>query len=177
MATLRAAVDRIDADATLLHRKSGTTGSILIRRRPSGHAEDIIEVRVACAGNVDAGKSTLLGVLTSGDLDDGRGHARQNLFKHKHELDSGRTSSVGVEIMGFDSKGEQIVKSESGRKLNWEGVSERSSKVLTFLDLAGHEKYLKTTVYGMTGWAPDYVMLIVRCLSSLQGFISILDWV
>jgi GTPase len=34
-------------------------------------------------------------------------------------------------------------------------------QVITFLDLAGHEKYLKTTVFGMTGCAPDYVMLIV----------------
>ncbi len=46
-------------------------------------------------GNVDAGKSTLLGVLTHGVLDDGRGVARQKLFRHKHEIETGRTSSVG----------------------------------------------------------------------------------
>ena len=46
-------------------------------------------------GNVDAGKSTLLGVLTHGVLDDGRGIARQKLFRHKHEVETGRTSSVG----------------------------------------------------------------------------------
>lgn len=34
-------------------------------------------------GNVDAGKSTLLGVLTHGELDNGRGFARQKLFRHK----------------------------------------------------------------------------------------------
>jgi GTPase len=54
---------------------------------------------------VDAGKSTMLGVLVKGGLDDGRGKARVNLFRHKHEIESGRTSSVGMEIMGFDSKG------------------------------------------------------------------------
>ena len=31
--------------------------------------------RVAVVGNVDAGKSTLLGVLTHGELVNGRGHA------------------------------------------------------------------------------------------------------
>ena len=31
-----------------------------------------MEIRVAVVGNVDAGKSTLLGVLTHGDLDNGR---------------------------------------------------------------------------------------------------------
>jgi len=34
-------------------------------------------------------------------------------------------------------------------------------KVITFIDLAGHEKYLKTTVFGMTGHAPDFSMLMV----------------
>lgn len=38
-------------------------------------AEDFMEVRVAVVGNVDSGKSTLLGVLTHGVLDDGRGDA------------------------------------------------------------------------------------------------------
>ena len=57
-------------------------------------------------GNVDAGKSTLLGVLTHGELDNGRGYARQKLFRHKHEAESGRTSSVGNDILGFDSEGQ-----------------------------------------------------------------------
>lgn len=61
--------------------------------------------RVAVVGNVDAGKSTLLGVLTHGELDNGRGQARLKLFRHKHEIESGRTSSVGNDILGFDSKG------------------------------------------------------------------------
>ena len=67
---------------------------------------------VAVVGNVDAGKSTLLGVLTHGELDNGRGFARQKLFRHKHEMESGRTSSVGNDILGFDSQGNVINKSE-----------------------------------------------------------------
>ena len=52
------------------------------------------------------GKSTLLGVLTHCELDNGRGHSRQKLFRHKHEIESGRTSSVGNEILGFSSDGQ-----------------------------------------------------------------------
>ena len=37
------------------------------------HAMDL---RVAFIGNVDSGKSTLIGVLTRAELDDGRGSAR-----------------------------------------------------------------------------------------------------
>lgn len=46
-----------------------------------------------------AGKSTLVGCLTRGVSDDGRGTARQFVFRHRHEKQYGRTSSVGVEIM------------------------------------------------------------------------------
>jgi GTPase len=120
---------------------------------------------------VDAGKSTLLGVLTSQHLDNGRGLLRQSLFRHKHEIISGRTSSVGIEIMGFDVKGEQIVKATGnhGRKLTWEDIIPKSSKSITLYDLAGHEKYLKTTVFGLTACAPDYVMLIIGANAGIIG--------
>lgn len=49
-----------------------------------------------------------------------------------------------------------------GGSLDWTKICERSSKVITFIDLAGHEKYLKTTVFGMTGHLPDFCMLMVR---------------
>ncbi len=65
---------------------------------------------------VDAGKSSLLGVLVKGDLDDGRGRARVNLFRHKHEIETGRTSSVGMEILGFDTTGNVVTSDTPGRK-------------------------------------------------------------
>ena len=68
----------------------------------------------------------MLGVLVKGGLDDGRGKARVNLFRHKHEVESGRTSSVGMEIMGFDSRGDVVSASNPGRKLSWEEIGNRS---------------------------------------------------
>lgn len=86
--------------------------------------------RVAVIGNVDAGKSTLLGVLTHGELDNGRGFARQKLFRHKHEMESGRTSSVGNDILGFDSCGNVVNKPDShGGQLDWVKICEAASKV------------------------------------------------
>ncbi|KAJ3413146.1 hypothetical protein HDV05_008484, partial [Chytridiales sp. JEL 0842] len=133
----------------------------LVRKKP-GVVEELLEMRIAVVGNVDAGKSTLLGVLTKDVLDDGRGKARVNLFRHKHEIETGRTSSVGLEIMGFDSKGRQITPSMLSKpRLSWDDICLSASKVISFMDLAGHEKYLKTTVFGMTGGSPDFVMLMV----------------
>lgn len=83
--------------------ESVQVAEVLIRLVPESQA--FLDLRVAVVGNADAGKSTLLGVLTSGELDDGRGTARLNLFRHLHEVTTGRTSSISLEIAGFDEDG------------------------------------------------------------------------
>ncbi|KAJ8128249.1 hypothetical protein O1611_g5390 [Lasiodiplodia mahajangana] len=144
------------------------TGKILIRQAPTT-VEEVIETRIAVVGNVDAGKSSMLGVLVKGDLDDGRGKARVNLFRHKHEIETGRTSSVGMEIMGFDTVGNVITSDTPGRKLSWEEIGKRSAKVITFTDLAGHERYLRTTVFGLLSSSPNYCLLMVAANNGLIG--------
>jgi GTPase len=52
---------------------------------------------------MDSGKSTLVAVLTHGAdgrplLDNGRGSARMAVFRHKHEIESGRTSSISQQV-------------------------------------------------------------------------------
>ncbi|KAF3483439.1 uncharacterized protein GIQ15_02763 [Arthroderma uncinatum] len=142
-------------------------GKILIRRAPET-VENVIETRIAVVGNVDAGKSTLLGVLVKGKLDDGRGRARVNLFRHKHEIETGRTSSVGMEIMGFDTHG-NVVGNGQVRKQTWEEIGRQSAKVISFTDLAGHERYLRTTVFGMLSSSPNYCLLMVAANNGLIG--------
>uniref|UniRef100_A0A158P6L3 Tr-type G domain-containing protein n=1 Tax=Angiostrongylus cantonensis TaxID=6313 RepID=A0A158P6L3_ANGCA len=165
------ALASIPAIGTKLEKRTTGTNSTevwLVRDPPK--EEDFIEVRVAVVGNVDAGKSTLLGVLTHSALDDGRGLARTKLFRHKHEFESGRTSSVGNDILGFDVHGEVVNKPDPhNNKLDWVQISRDCSKLVTFIDLAGHEKYLKTTIFGMTGHMPDYTMLMVGANMGIIG--------
>ncbi|GAA5887895.1 hypothetical protein JCM6882_000789 [Rhodosporidiobolus microsporus] len=142
---------------------------LLVRKKPEG-AEQLIETRVAVVGNVDAGKSSLLGVLTRGHLDDGRGRARVALFRHKHEQETGRTSSAGNEILGFTPAGETIYPEEHQKQAAaWEAIAAKAAKVVSFIDLAGHERYLKTTLAGLTGTAPDFVLLIIGGNAGLIG--------
>ena len=75
---------------------------------------------------------------------------------------------MGNDILGFDSTGNVVNRPEHGN-LDWVRVCEKSSKVITFIDLAGHEKYLKTTVFGMTGHAPDFGMLMVGANAGVVG--------
>ncbi|KAJ6439881.1 GTP-binding protein 1 [Purpureocillium lavendulum] len=149
-------------------KDTACSGKVLIRKMPA-NVEEVIETRIAVVGNVDAGKSSLLGVLVKGDLDDGRGKARVNLFRHKHEMETGRTSSVGMEILGFDSVGRVVTSDTPGRKLSWEDIGKRSAKVITFTDLAGHEKYLRTTVFGLLSSSPNYCLLMVAANNGLVG--------
>ncbi|KAI1460532.1 P-loop containing nucleoside triphosphate hydrolase protein [Annulohypoxylon moriforme] len=171
-----------EAESTKLGNTSKSTdctGKILVRQAPLT-IENVIETRIAVVGNVDAGKSSMLGVLVKGDLDDGRGKARVNLFRHKHEMETGRTSSVGMEIMGFDTVGNVVASDTPGRKLSWEEIGKRSAKVMsvgqiygsnanTFTDLAGHERYLRTTVFGLLSSSPNYCLLMVAANNGLIG--------
>lgn len=84
--------------------------------------------------------STLTGVLTRGIVDDGRGFARRNVLRHPHEKESGRTSCLVQHYM--------------------RGISDPES-VKIFVDLAGHEKYLKTTIGGMSKSCLDYTCVVI----------------
>lgn len=125
--------------------------------------KDDNNIRVAIVGNVDSGKSTLVGVLTKGLLDDGRGAARKKVFNYPHEAETGRTSSIAQEIMGFDEKGKQVFAKKFVQSKNkyWAEVMENSAKVISLIDLCGHEKYLKTTLLGLMGIPPDYVIVVI----------------
>lgn len=43
-----------------------------------------------------------------------------------------------------------------------------STKVVSIVDLCGHEKYLKTTINGLTGLSPDFGCVIVGANAGVQ---------
>ncbi|XP_056291868.1 GTP-binding protein 2-like [Pseudoliparis swirei] len=170
--TLHKLAEKVGAEITVLREREVDDDSdvprkiaeVLIRKVPDD--QQFLDLRVAVLGNVDAGKSTLLGVLTQGELDNGRGRTRLNLFRHLHEIQTGRTSSISFEILGFNSKGEVVNYSDSRTA---EDICESASKMITFIDLAGHHKYLKTTIFGLTSYCPDFAMLVVSANTGIAG--------
>jgi elongation factor 1-alpha len=109
------------------------------------NAPAITEVGIVVAGNVDAGKSSLIGVLFSNELDDGNGKARAKVAKHNHEIVSGKTSDISTRVVKMDN-----------------------GKAITLIDLCGHEKYLGTTTFGITGHYPDYAIVVVAANRGIQ---------
>lgn len=122
-------------------------------------------IRVAVVGNVDAGKSTLIGTLTTSFLDDGRGSARTSIMKHRHEIESGRTSTSSSHLLGFRNTGEAIAgrdKIRSNKMKSEDEIARSSFRIVTLMDLAGHEKYLKTTIHGVSSGMADYGLILVN---------------
>ncbi|KAM3955267.1 LOW QUALITY PROTEIN: GTP-binding protein 2 [Aphomia sociella] len=134
--------------------------------RKLADCQQSVELRVAVMGANEAGKSTLIGVLTQGELDNGRGSARLNMFRHLHEVKSGRTSSLSHEILGFDAQG-NVVNYGCSELMTAERIGERSAKLVSFLDLAGHSKYQRTTLHGLTGYSPHYAMLVISATAGI----------
>jgi GTPase len=122
-------------------------------------------IRVAVVGNVDAGKSTLIGTLTTSCLDDGRGKSRTSIMKHRHEIESGRTSTATTHLMGFRSTGEPIAGRDqirANKRKTEDEIARESYRIITLMDLAGHEKYLKTTIHGVSSGMADYGLILVN---------------
>jgi elongation factor 1-alpha len=131
------------------------------------------ELTIAVCGPVDAGKSSLVGVLTSGELDNGRGLARNKILQHTHEIESGRTSSITlnpvkyvtkedkVEIYSVKTKKKNEIRKISDINVESKYLDSNNETVVSYIDLAGHEKYLKTTVFGVTGMFPDKGIVVI----------------
>jgi GTPase len=159
--TLNSAADTNNYSTTILTTTPTEDGrkvyEVLVREN---NDNTYIDIKVAVAGSVDSGKSSTLSVLTQGKNDDGRGSARLAVFNFAHEVKSGRTSSIAHHIMGFNSGG-NVVNYRKVGKMSWPDIVQESSKIISFFDLAGHEKYLKTTILGLASSYPDVCFITV----------------
>ena len=112
LATVQRMADRLNLDVRVLHervvcaeqsesgRRLRCAELVVTKRLP-----ELQDLRIAVCGSTGSGKSTLVGVLVGGTLDNGDGSVRQGVFNHKHEFDTGRTSSVVHRVLGFDETG------------------------------------------------------------------------
>lgn len=96
------------------------------------------QLRVAICGSADSGKSTLTGVLTGAELDDGNGSARSRVLRWNHEKDTGKTSSISYNYIRYDHR------------------------EISIFDLAGQEDYINTTIKGLVGHNIDYAIVVIE---------------
>lgn len=169
LATLSRAAEKIGAKCTLLRKVDGKAGrafEVLVRRtKESGGFP--IWLYVPVLGNVDSGKSTLVGILTTGRLDNGNGAAMTRVARYLHEIKTKRTSSVSSRPLGFDEEG-GIVNYNLTSPLDEAEIFLDSVKIIDLVDLGGHERYFKTTLRGIMGHQPDYCIITVAANAGIM---------
>jgi GTPase len=167
--TLERMAEEVKAKLVIVKRGKGISGEIAEVMVSKTVREDVIlDVRVILMGNQNAGKSTLIGVLTGGKLDSGRGTARLDVFKHRHEVLLGRTTSISQHILGFDGNGNITNHSLLGHHNTVDHILDQSSKIITFIDLAGSEKYAKSVIIGLCSQFPDYAVIVIDACTGLD---------
>ena len=115
---------------------------------------------VGVAGHVDHGKSTLIGTLTTGSLDDGSGRTRIFLDLQKHEIERGLSADLSFAIYGFCNREPVRVKNPLNKKEKAKAV-EDCDKLICFVDTVGHEPWLRTTIRGLVGQKLDYGLVTI----------------
>lgn len=125
------------------------------------------DIRIAMLGEEAGGKSTLLGVLQSGTLDDGFGSARINVMRFPHEIQNGKTLAISHQVLGFNCLENGIKKNSSDKVAQSENSKDiLNQNFISFYDLGGSEKAFKNTLSMISTEYIDYVFLI---FSAVQG--------
>lgn len=135
----------------------GTVAKVLIGKNNSHHKKHLL---VGVAGHVDHGKSTLVGTLTTGSLDNGSGRTRIFLDVQKHEIERGLSADLSFAVYGFREGSPVRIKNPLHKKEKSK-VVEQCEKVVSFVDTVGHEPWLRTTIRGIVGQKLDYGLLTI----------------
>ncbi|KAK9364115.1 hypothetical protein V1504DRAFT_443610 [Lipomyces starkeyi] len=140
-------------------------------------------IKMFLVGATNTGKSSLLGKICYEVPDNGRGKARMKILKHRHELASGRTSSVGIEVFGYNTTRSSIASCESddsafeydekvdqyGRvivsnyanKYTYEDIIASSSRVVMTFDTPGAGDKLGLLCRNIPLYAPDITVAAI----------------
>ncbi|KAK9376083.1 uncharacterized protein V1513DRAFT_440659 [Lipomyces chichibuensis] len=140
-------------------------------------------VKMFLVGATNTGKSSLLGKICYDVPDNGRGKARMKILKHRHELASGRTSSVGIEVFGYNTTRSSVASCESddsafeydekvdqsGRvivsnyanKYTYEDIIASSSRVVMTFDTPGAGDQLGLLCRNIPLYAPDITVAAI----------------
>jgi GTPase len=115
------------------------------------------ETNILVVSPSGVGKTTLMSRLVHDQTDNGCGFARTLSFQHEHEKETGVTSSIKRDFIGF--KDEELINYSSGFGTDMEDIYEESDRFITIDDLPGDPKYIKTTLYGILSKKHNVVLM------------------
>ena len=144
----------------LIQGKEGLIAEMHIKKQEDDLLNKI-EITIGVLGEGGTGKSTIIGVLINGVLDNGKGLARTNVFRHKHEILCGKTSSFSHQILGFDEEG-KLTNYGDLLKPSLSQIVSKSTKIINFYDMAGGNKtFNKSTLSTLSKEYLDYLLFVI----------------
>ena len=144
----------------LIQGKEGLIAEMYIKKQEDDLLNKI-EITIGVLGEGGTGKSTIIGVLINGILDNGKGLARTNVFRHKHEILCGKTSSFSHQILGFDEEG-KLTNYGDLLKPSLSQIVNKSTKIINFYDMAGGNKtFNKSTLSTLSKEYLDYLLFVI----------------
>ena len=151
----------------LIQGEEGLIAEMYIKKQE----EDLlskIEITIGVLGEEGTGKSTIIGVLINGVLDNGGGLARTNVFRHKHEILCGKTSSFSHQILGFDEEG-KLTNYDDLIKPSLSQIVSKSTKIINFYDMAGSNKtFNRTTLSALSNEYLDYLLFVISAKDNIS---------
>lgn len=133
----------------------------------------INEYTTLIVGDGGVGKTSLISRLTYGQIDNGNGFSRKLVMKHQHEKNSGASSSLKKDIIGF--KNTELINYSCGLEgYSWEDILKESNRIVSIFDTPGNLRYIRTTLHAITSIKPDAIILMIDTratkLSDLNKF-------
>lgn len=164
-----------EADLTIIEKNTFHTGrGIVVRyvlaKTPSEELQDLISV--GFAGRVNAGKSTLIGVLLGNKLDDGKGSARACLLRHPQELEKGQTADLHFAFVGLDHNNKITPLENPLDPQERARVLEQSKRIINFVDAPGHSEYVKTMIRAILGSDSQYGAILIPARDEYKLMLS-----
>lgn len=127
------------------------------------------QLRVTLTGSTTAGKSSLLGTLSTSTLDNGRGKSRLSLLRHRHEITSGVTSSVAQELIGYNAVADEDCRDTLIKAVNyatsdvssWIDIHHLAKRLVFMSDSPGQPRYAKSTFRTLVSWKPYWTVVCI----------------
>ena len=161
---------RIISNKIYVFPKNKILMHVIIRKKHREH--NIPENDIIILGPSNVGKSSLMGLLTYGQNDNGNGFSRKLVLRHQHEKKTGNTSSIKYDTIGFN--GHNIVNYGIGIDYNMENIYNMSDRLINLIDLPGDFRYIKTILHSISSSTPEHILL---CIPAFNENKTILDYI
>lgn len=152
-----------------LKGKEGMVAEITISKPTEEEEKNLMEIRAGIIGEENSGKSTLVGCLISDKKDNGKGLTRTNVFRHRHEINCGKTSSFTHQIIGFDKNGKKTNMTSFGTSATWPSIVEKSVKIVNCIDMGCSEKSLNNSLKTLSPNYLDYIFVVISAASGITN--------